>query len=63
MAETLGVSEQTIKSYKVVRRRIPVFALPTLATALTISIEEVLGKTVKLLVKSSITAVIINFRW
>ena len=46
MAELLGVSQQTINSYEVGRRRIPVSALPTLATALTISIEEVLGETV-----------------
>ena len=46
MAETLGVSQQTINSYEVGRRRIPVSALPTLATALAISIEEVLGETV-----------------
>jgi len=45
MAELLGVSQQTINSYEVGRRRIPVSALPTLATALTISIEEVLGET------------------
>ena len=46
MAELLGVSQQTINSYEVGRRRIPVSALPTLATALTISIEELLGETV-----------------
>lgn len=46
MAEVLGVSQQTINSYEVGRRRIPVSALPTLATALTISIEELLGETV-----------------
>ena len=34
MAELLGVSQQTINSYEVGRRRIPVSALPTLATAL-----------------------------
>ena len=31
MAATLGVSQQTINSYEVGRRRIPVSALPTLA--------------------------------
>ena len=46
MAELLGFSQQTINSYEVDRRRIPVSALPTLATALTISIEELLGETV-----------------
>lgn len=45
MAEVLGVSQQTINSYEVGRRRVPVSALPQLATALTISIEELLGET------------------
>jgi transcriptional regulator with XRE-family HTH domain len=44
MAETLGVSQQTINSYEVGRRRIPVSALPSLAKALAISIEELLGE-------------------
>lgn len=45
MAELLGVSQQTINSYEVGRRRVPVSALPQLANALMISIEEVLGET------------------
>ncbi|MGA2191716.1 MAG: helix-turn-helix domain-containing protein [Steroidobacteraceae bacterium] len=43
MAATLGVSQQTINSYEVGRRRIPVSALPTLARALAVSLEELLG--------------------
>jgi len=44
MAETLGVSQQTINSYEVGRRRVPVSALPTLARALGVSLEELLGQ-------------------
>ena len=45
MAEILGVSQQTVNSYEVGRRRIPVSALPTLAEALEISLDELLGRT------------------
>ncbi|HTX06681.1 MAG TPA: helix-turn-helix domain-containing protein [Steroidobacteraceae bacterium] len=44
MAETLGVSQQTINSYEVGRRRIPVSALPALARSLGVSLEELLGE-------------------
>jgi len=44
MAQTLGVSQQTINSYEVGRRRIPVSALPTLARSLGVSLEELLGE-------------------
>jgi transcriptional regulator with XRE-family HTH domain len=43
MAKTLSVSQQTINSYEVGRRRIPVSALPTLARSLGVSLEELLG--------------------
>jgi transcriptional regulator with XRE-family HTH domain len=43
MAYTLGVSQQTINSYEVGRRRIPVSALTTLARSLGVSLEELLG--------------------
>jgi|SRR5882672_8463884 transcriptional regulator with XRE-family HTH domain len=43
MAATLGVSQQTINSYEVGRRRIPVSALPTLARSLAVSLEELFG--------------------
>lgn len=49
MADALGVSQQTVNSYEVGRRRIPVSALPLLAKLLTTSIDELLlgeqGKT------------------
>ena len=44
MAKTLGVSQQTINSYEVGRRKIPVSALPTLARSLGVSMEELLGE-------------------
>jgi len=44
MAEKLGVSQQTINSYEVGRRRIPVSTLPLLAQILSVSIEELLGE-------------------
>jgi transcriptional regulator with XRE-family HTH domain len=47
MAETLGVSQQTVNSYEVARRRIPVSALPILARLLAISVDELLGEPTK----------------
>jgi transcriptional regulator with XRE-family HTH domain len=44
MAEILGVSQQTINSYEVGRRRVPVSTLSTLARTLSISIEDLLGE-------------------
>lgn len=44
MASTLGVSQQTINSYEVGRRRIPVSALPGLARALGVALEDLLGE-------------------
>jgi transcriptional regulator with XRE-family HTH domain len=44
MAHSLGVSQQTINSYEVGRRRIPVSALPALARLLGVSLEELLGE-------------------
>ena len=44
LAETLGVSQQTINSYEVGRRRVPVSALPTLARTLSVSIETLIGE-------------------
>ena len=43
MAETLDVSQQTINSYEVARRRIPVSALPVLAELFDVSVDELLG--------------------
>jgi len=47
MAEALGVSQQTVNSYEVARRRIPVSTLPTLARLLNASIDELLGVATK----------------
>lgn len=44
MAEALGVSQQTVNSYEVARRRVPASALPTLATLFSTSIDELMGK-------------------
>jgi len=44
LAETLGVSQQTINSYEVGRRRVPVSALPTLARTLGVSLEALIGE-------------------
>ena len=46
LAEALGVSQQTMQGYEVGRRRIPVSALPTLARALKVSLEELMGEPV-----------------
>ena len=47
MAESLGVSQQTINSYEVARRRIPVSALPLMARMLAASVDELLGEPIK----------------
>lgn len=47
MAEILGVSQQTVNSYEVARRRVPVSALPILAKLLTVSVDELLGEPTK----------------
>src|SRR3569833_4154347 len=44
MAKALGVSQQTINSYEVGRRRIPVSALSTLARTLGVSYKKLLGE-------------------
>ncbi len=43
LAETLGVSQQTIQAYEVGRRRIQVSALPVVARILDVSLEELFG--------------------
>lgn len=45
LAETLGVSQQTIQAYEAGRRRIPVSALPVVARALSASLEDLFGET------------------
>ena len=47
MAEALGVSQQTVNSYEVARRRVPVSALPVLARLLKVSADELLGEQTK----------------
>jgi transcriptional regulator with XRE-family HTH domain len=44
LADTLGVSQQTINAYETGSRRIPVSALPVLAKTLGIGLEELLGE-------------------
>ncbi len=43
LAEALGVSQQTLQSYEVGRRRIPVSALPVVAGTLSVSLDELFG--------------------
>jgi transcriptional regulator with XRE-family HTH domain len=44
MAEELNVSQQTINSYEVARRRIPASTLPILANIFNLSIDELLNE-------------------
>lgn len=44
LAETLGIAQQTLAHYEVGRLRVAVAMLPTLAKALSVSIEELLGE-------------------
>ena len=44
MAEALGVSQQTVNSYEVARRRVPVSALPILGRLFNITVDELLGE-------------------
>jgi transcriptional regulator with XRE-family HTH domain len=44
LAETLGVSRQTVQAYEVGRRRIPVSALPVVARILAVSLDELFGE-------------------
>ncbi len=47
LAETLGVSQQTITAYEVGRRRIQVSALPVIAQALGVSVEALVAEAPK----------------
>ncbi|MFL9583441.1 helix-turn-helix domain-containing protein [Stenotrophomonas sp. AB1(2024)] len=47
LAETLGVSQQTITAYEVGRRRIQVSALPVIAQALGVTVEALVAETPK----------------
>lgn len=44
LAEILGLTQQMVASYEVGRRRVPVSLLPAIADALTISVEELIGR-------------------
>ncbi|WP_345817679.1 helix-turn-helix domain-containing protein (plasmid) [Paraburkholderia sp. PREW-6R] len=44
LAETLGLTQQTFQSYESGRRRIPVSAMPAVARALSVSLEELFGE-------------------
>jgi transcriptional regulator with XRE-family HTH domain len=44
LAETLGVSQQTVNAYEMGHRRVPVSMLPTLARTLGVSVEELIGE-------------------
>ena len=43
LAEILGISQQTMNAYEMGHRRVPVSALPVLAQALAVSVEELIG--------------------
>jgi transcriptional regulator with XRE-family HTH domain len=44
LSETLNVSQQTVASWEVSRRGVPVSMLPSLARALSVSIESLIGE-------------------
>ncbi len=44
LAEVLGLTQQMVASYEVGRRRVPVSLLPRIATALTVSVEALIGQ-------------------
>jgi transcriptional regulator with XRE-family HTH domain len=44
LAETLDVAQSTVNAYELGHRRVPVSALPILAKALGVSLEELLGE-------------------
>ena len=47
LAEALGISQQMVASYEVGRRRIPVSMLQSLAHALSVDLDGLLGSTTK----------------
>lgn len=46
LAETLDVAQSTVNAYESGQRRVPVSALPVLAKALGVSLDELLGEPV-----------------
>ena len=47
LAEALGVSQQTMQSYEVGRRRTPVSAMPLVVRTLKVLLEDLFGEEVK----------------
>lgn len=47
LGELVGITQQQIASFEIGRRRIPVSALPLLAKALNVSIEDLIGTPAK----------------
>lgn len=45
LAETMGVSQQTVASWEVGRRGVPVSVLPLLARTLGVAVETLIGET------------------
>jgi transcriptional regulator with XRE-family HTH domain len=45
LADTLGVSQQTVATWEVGRRGAPIATLPALARALRVSVETLIGET------------------
>jgi len=45
LAETLGVSQQTVASWEVGRRGVPISTLPALTRALSVNIEALIDET------------------
>jgi len=44
LADTLGVSQQTVASWEVGRRGVPIATLPALARTLSVSVESLIGE-------------------
>jgi transcriptional regulator with XRE-family HTH domain len=44
LAELLDLTQQMVASYEVGRRRVPVSLLPKIATALAVSVEDLIGQ-------------------
>jgi transcriptional regulator with XRE-family HTH domain len=44
LADTLGISQQTVASWEVGRRGVPIATLPALARALSVSVETLIGE-------------------
>lgn len=51
LAELIGVTQQTINSYKTGRRRVPVSLLPAIAKRLGVAVEALLGDDSKAVAK------------